>query len=134
MLNLADILSKINEGKDSNIALKVKNSETNEVLGFDCMFIADEVVFLFASPNGSGTLRNLFAQLDREACDDCWNSHIDDDSLSEDEVYERKYDIVTELEAAIYIGNPNECPIKNSHLTFDIKDIEINKDNITLVY
>ena len=141
MLGTVDILKKIKE-VDENLPLKVKNINTGEVLGVDYNYVADEILFLFASKDGRGTCANYLKQLKHESYDKCWESYAyANENVSPDEIEDwdgdidkAKYEVVTGLDTRIYIGNQNECPIKCFEESFEIVDIEVTNDALILLY
>ena len=136
MLKTTDILKKIKEVGNEELALKVKNTKTGDILNVEYNYVADEVLFLFASKSGTGTVKNYLSQLQYESQDDCWDSYIDneDDSLSPEEFLKRKYDLITEFNSRVYVGDTNECPIRNFHQTFEMTGMEVTPNEFILLY
>lgn len=141
MLGTVDILKKIKE-VDGNLPLKVKNINTGDVLNFDYNYVANEILFLFASKDGKGTCDNYLKQLKHESYDECWESYAyANENVSPDEIEDwdgdidkAKYEVVTGLDTRVYLGNQDECPIKCFEESFEIVDIEVTNDALILLY
>lgn len=135
MMGTVDILNVINENGADNFLLKIKNSKTGKMLGFNYKYVANEILFLFADKDSNGTCLNLKKGLQGESCDNCWDCHIDNiEDLSIEEIIEKRYEIVTELELRVYVGDEDKCPIANFQESFNIQDIEVTDNSIILVY
>ena len=136
MLETTNILEKIYGVNHESLPIQFKNSRTGEVLGFEYCYIADEILFLFASPEGQAMVRNYLSFLDSESYDDCWDTYVDnyDDSLGQEEMIEAKYNVVTGLETRVYIGDLNECPIRYFDDSYEMKSVEATEDALILTF
>lgn len=148
MLETTEIIKAIKENNANDLALKVKNSKTGEILGVKYNYVADEILFIFASKTGTGTCNNYLRQLEGESQDDCWidyaltnlnqlldsDEDLTEDDLDEEELYKAKYDVVTNLLTRVYVGNLNECPIKCYDETFELVGVEVTNEAVLLVY
>ena len=151
MLETVQILKAIEENNAKELLLKVKNTKTGEVLGVDYNYVADEILFLFASTNGNGTCSNYLTQLKHESYDKCWESyacanqgvrHPDDVEDWEEDVPtlfgesmdKAKYEVVTGLDTRVYVGNQDDCPIKCFDESFEMTGIEVTDDALVLLY
>lgn len=151
MLKTVDVLKAIEENNSKELLLKIKNTKTGEVLGVDYNYVADEILFLFASKEGKDTCGNYLTQLRYESYDKCWESYAcanedvrhpdniedweeDVVTLSEEEMDKAKYEVVTGLDTRVYIGNQSDCPIRCFNETFEMTDIEVTDDALVLLY
>lgn len=153
IINAIGVLNNLNKmlDKDIDILLKVKNSETGEILGFNYNYVADETLFIFASKEGKGTCNDYLRQLEGESNDECWNDYAlanmnlnndtdeiltsdDLEEMDEEELAKERYEVVTSLLTRVYVGDLNECPIKCFNKSFEIKDIQIIGKDLVLIY
>lgn len=151
MLETVQILKAIEENNAKDLLLKVKNTKTGEVLGVDYNYVADEILFLFASKEGAGTCDNYLTQLKHESYDKCWESYAYDNedvrhpddiedweedvpTLSGEELDKAKYEVVTGLDTMVYVGNQTDCPIRCFNESFEMTGIEVTNDALILLY
>ena len=151
-VEILKVIKNINQSKLDTTYLRVKNTLTNEVKGVSYNYVADEILFLFTNENvNNRTVSNYLNNLKAEAEDKCWNSYVeiperythpdcipedavDELTLSDEEMSDGRYTVVTNLETRVYFGDKADCPIKNFKETSVFKGIEVSEEAITLLY
>lgn len=151
MLETVQILKAIEDNNAKDLLLKVKDTSTGKVLGVDYNYVADEILFIFASETGNGSCSNYLKQLEYESHDKCWESyacdneglrHPDDVEDWEEDVPclfgeamdKAKYEVVTGLNTRVYVGNQGDCPIRHFDKSYEMTGIEVTEDALVLLY
>lgn len=141
MLETVQILKAIEENNAKELPLKFKNSKTGEVVGFDSHYVLEEIYFIIANKNSSNSCDIYLRNLESEACDECWNSHIYIDDLDEDvsiedmnynELQDYRLNVVENLETALYVGEFEDFDNCNEFET--MKSIEVLNDCVLITY
>lgn len=144
MLKTYQIIETIEDLKLEEQPLRLKKLQTGETLGLICNYVADENLFLFGHPEGGGFCQDFKDEVLDESLQDEWDDHAYDylglsrsdekASVSEAELDEAKYKVVTNFPARIYLGEPGDCPIRHSDQVFEIQGFEVAEEGLYLLY
>lgn len=97
MKNLREIIEKVEESKLKDLKLKFKNTKTNEVLGYDFIYIVDETLFLVPAPDYANNCNLLINAIWNEALSNSWSEYTLRYLNEEDETIEDLDDYISEV-------------------------------------
>lgn len=128
-----EILKAIKQNNTKDLLLKSKDIETGKILGYNYNYVDEEELFIFMSNTGEGTCSHYLHLLECESHDKCWDSYTDYNNLTDEELVNAKYDVVTGLNTRVYVYDKDYI-ITNYNKSFEITGIEITEDSLILLY
>lgn len=146
MLETKDLIIEMMKGDNLNKQFKIQDGLNGKIYGIDYNYVADEILFIFVNATSNKTCNNYISNLRGESDCSCWNEcactnlglDFNKDTLNEyrDAINKEKYEIVTNLETKVYLGNPDEDPLKfynNPLFVREIKSIKITDKDFIII-